>query len=301
MFLVLGLVSLAVGILSLIFMPDTPMQATFLTQAEKTALLHHVSVNKTGISGHKFEWHQVKELFLDPQIWMLAANTAIVSAGTGILNTYGATLIKSFGYDSKEASLLNMPGGAVAMFATLFFAWCVRYHHLQRWAASVIGYVLSLVGACLVAFAPRDNQAAQLGGLWMIAFSLHTVGIKYQWVAANVAGTTKRACATALLSAAFGVGNIISPYAVQPQDAPRFQTGRVVVAASKAAAICILCLLALYYLYSNKRRDRLYGQSRDNSLATAALDVSDQAAPEHTSETWANLTDMERKSFRYVY
>jgi sugar phosphate permease len=299
MYLVLGLISFVVGLWCLFFMPDTPMECKFLTKAEKTAILHHVSVNKTGIVNRKIEWHQLRELAIDPQIWLIAGGTVIISLGSGILGTYASTLIKNFGYTSKQASLLNMPGGAIAIVSTLGFGWIIRHHYLTRWAASIIGYGLALVGAGLVAFAPHHNKAAQLVGIWMVSFSIFTSSIKFSWIAANVAGHTKRSAATALVSGAVSVGNIMAPYAVQPKDAPRYQTGRLVLFGSKATAICILTLLFFYYKFANKQRDRRYGAVRSDSMARG-LGIEEEVTAEEASETWANVTDMEKKTFRYV-
>lgn len=289
MFLVLGLISLVAGVLAFIFMPDTPMSARFLTDLEKKAVLQHVAVNKTGVSSRKIEWYQLKELLLDPQIWLLTVNVIIVSAGTGILSIYGASLIKSFGFTAKEASLLQMPSGVVAVASTLLFAYAVRQHWINRVAASMVGYALSLVGTCMVAFADRRNKGVMLAGIYMIAFSVHTVGIKYQWVAANVAGHTKRAASTAILSGAFGIGNLIAPYAVQQKFAPDFQPARLVLVCSKAIALGIIALLGLFYVFENKRRNHRFGPA------------GEQTPEDVNPDDWANLTDKEKKkSFRYV-
>ncbi|KXT09227.1 hypothetical protein AC579_3507 [Pseudocercospora musae] len=290
MFLVLGLISLVAGALSFIFMPDTPMAARFLTNLEKKALLQHVAVNKTGVSSHNIEWYQLKEVLVDPQVWLLTLNVIIVSAGTGILTIYGATLVKSFGFTSKEAPLLQMPGGVVAVVATLFFAYAVRQHWVNRVTASLIGYALSLVGTCMIAFADKTNKGAMLSGIYMISFSVHTVGIKYQWIAANVGGHTKRAASTAIVSGAFAIGNIVAPYAVQKKFAPDYQPARLVLVASKAVALGIITLLGLYYLFENRRRNKKYGPA------------GEQTPEEVNPDDWANMTDKEKqKSFRYVY
>lgn len=306
MYLVLGIISTIVGVVCLVFMPDTPMGARFLDEAEKTAILHHVAQNKTGIASRHWELGQIKEFFSDPQIWLLALNVTIISCGSGITTTYGTKLIKSFGFTSKESALLSTPSGAVGLTSILFGAYCVRKHWLQRWAVSAIGYSLAFIGACLLAFAPQHNQGAKLMGIYMISFSLSTVAIKYQWVAANVSGHTKRGLSAAMLSGAFSLGQIIAPYAVQQKDAPEYHTGKLVLVATKAAAIVIILILALYYLWENKRRDRLYGPADDSpqNELTHGLekdDGRDNVAPDDSSETWANLTDRQRKSFRYVY
>jgi len=79
MFVTLGCVTIIIGSMTVFYIPDTPMQAKFLSNAEKVALLNHVSINQTGIENHHFKIGQVWELILDPQIWLLMIMIALVS------------------------------------------------------------------------------------------------------------------------------------------------------------------------------------------------------------------------------
>ena len=79
MFVVLGCFTVIVGLAMLLWIPDNPMTAKFLSDSEKAAVLHHVSINQTGIQNHHFKIKQVLELLLDPQIWLLMIMLALVS------------------------------------------------------------------------------------------------------------------------------------------------------------------------------------------------------------------------------
>ena len=79
MFVVVGLVTSLIGAATIFILPDTPMKARFLTEAEKITLLNHVTINKTGIENHHFKWSQLKEAFLDIQLWLMALHTILVS------------------------------------------------------------------------------------------------------------------------------------------------------------------------------------------------------------------------------
>lgn len=54
-FVVIGGITIAVGLAIHLVLLDTPMMAGFLTQKEKVALLKHVSVNQTGIQNTYFK------------------------------------------------------------------------------------------------------------------------------------------------------------------------------------------------------------------------------------------------------
>lgn len=169
MYLTVGLCSGLVGVLTLLSLPDTPMDARFLSRPEKRTILRHVAVNGTGIHNSRFEVSQLKAVFLDPQVWLLFLSVSVTAIGAAILATYGTTMIRGFGYTSKEAALLNMPGGGITFVSVVSFAYLVRYKVLSRWWSVAISLSIALIGTCLVAFISRSNHIGQLIGLWMVS------------------------------------------------------------------------------------------------------------------------------------
>ena len=79
MFIVLGIVTVIIGLATAFFLPDTPMKAKFLSEDEKIILLEHVSVNQTGIDNKHFQWSHIWEGCRDFQIWLLILITILVS------------------------------------------------------------------------------------------------------------------------------------------------------------------------------------------------------------------------------
>ena len=80
MFLVLGFVTMVAGVITAAILPDTPMKARFLSEAEKIALIKHVSVNQTGIQNPKFKLAHVREILFDVQIWLMTFITILVGS-----------------------------------------------------------------------------------------------------------------------------------------------------------------------------------------------------------------------------
>jgi len=79
MFIVLGIVTVIVGLGTAFYLPETPMRAQFISEEEKIMLLKHVSINQTGIENKRFQWSQVWEAVRDIQIWLLVLITILVS------------------------------------------------------------------------------------------------------------------------------------------------------------------------------------------------------------------------------
>jgi MFS family permease len=80
MFIVLGVVTVIIGAATAVVLPDNPMTAGWLEEREKVALLMHVSENRTGVENRHFRISQIKELLLDPQIWLMVFITILVSS-----------------------------------------------------------------------------------------------------------------------------------------------------------------------------------------------------------------------------
>lgn len=81
MFVVLGCITVAIGLCTFFFLPDTPMQAKWLSDNEKVALLKHVSVNQTGIQSRKFRPREILDALLDPQVYLLLLSVVLVRFG----------------------------------------------------------------------------------------------------------------------------------------------------------------------------------------------------------------------------
>jgi len=124
-----------------------------------------------------------------------------------------------------------------------------------------------------------------LAGIYLVNTVTATLPITYHWTAANVAGQTKRSLSAALISGCFSIGNIIGPQTFQAKQAPQYAAAKITVLETLAGGAFMACVLALYYFLINRHRDRVTGLPTNATM----------------EEKWANLTDKENVSFRYVY
>lgn len=93
MFVVLGAVTVLIGICVLVFLPDTPMKARWLSASEKVALLKHVSINQTGIASHKFRPKEILDALTDPQLYLMVLSVVLVSQSTFNIQTYSLVVL----------------------------------------------------------------------------------------------------------------------------------------------------------------------------------------------------------------
>ncbi|KAK4215616.1 major facilitator superfamily domain-containing protein [Rhypophila decipiens] len=288
MFLVLGVVTVVIGVATFLFLPDTPMKAAWLSDEEKIALLRHVSVNQTGISNrNKFRFEEIVEAFLDPQIYLLTLSVILLSVSSGIVTTYSATVIRNLGYDSKQAALMNTPSGAISIIFALIVGFGIRTKS-HRWVWIIVCLLGGVTGGALLSFIPKTNKAGALAGVYLVNSVTATLPVFYQWTASNTGGATKRAFAAALISGSFSIGNIIGPQTFQDRDKPEYHPAKIAVLATQAACIGTTFALFMYYVWQNKSRSR----------AGLAETTEDEFLDRNT---WLDQTDRENKRFKYVY
>ena len=132
-----------------------------------------------------------------------------------------------------------------------------------------------------------NGKAAQLAGIYLVNAITATLIIIYQWTSSNVAGHTKRVIALALISGSFSVGNIIGPQTFQAKDAPKYVPAKITVLATQASGAVLAFVLFLYYVWANKSKN--------------TAPVESQAADNDMEHLYADLTDKQNKTFRYVY
>lgn len=82
-FIIFGSISLAVGIIALLVLPDLPSTAKFLNERERAIAVDRVAANRQGVKNHHFKWYQVKQAALDPKTWLLF----IMAVGAQIPNS----------------------------------------------------------------------------------------------------------------------------------------------------------------------------------------------------------------------
>jgi MFS family permease len=206
---------------------------------------------------------------------------------SGVVTTYSATLIRNLGYTPKQAALMNMPSGVVSIFFTLLVGFGIRYRS-HRWAWTVACICPAVLGGALMSFLTIERRSGVLAGIYLVNAVVAPLAVFYAWTAANVAGATKRAFATAIVSGSFSLGNIIGPQTFQARDAPDYRPAKLAVMGTQAGCALVTCLLAAYYWWANKKRD---AAPKDTEAEESYL----------SPDVWAQMTDRENKTFRYQY
>ncbi|KID84490.1 allantoate permease [Metarhizium guizhouense ARSEF 977] len=312
-FLFCGCITVAFSIVMFLFMPDSPMQAKFLSREDKFIAIERLRMNQMGIGSGVWKWDHVKECLLDPKTWLWFLLMLIISIPSGGISTFGPLIIQSFGFDKFTTILFNIPFGAVQMIATLGGAWLAD--RIKMKSPVLLLLCLPPIAGCAILLAvgrAKSDRAVLLAGYYIISFYPGISPLIYSWSGQNTAGDTKRKVTTGMLFIGASAGNVIGPQLFKPSEKPRYDRGlRTNLALFVVLAVLIVLGMVLIRILNARQaaKRRELGKSenvKDLSMQKGAGQDSEVLNHVEESETvgdkaFDDVTDMKNEDFIYVY
>lgn len=148
LFLLEGIPSLVMGVVTLVFLVDKPSQAHYLTEREKEIVIADLEEDncKAGLRQHGFG-----QAMRNPMVWILALIYFCVVSANPTLGFWGPTIIRSLGVTNNTTiGLLSAVPSIIGVIGTIIVGWHSdrtlerRYHCLIACLVSAMG--LTLIG-----------------------------------------------------------------------------------------------------------------------------------------------------------
>lgn len=271
-FILEGLVPVAVSLVLYFLLPDKPETARFLSPRERQFVVNRISLQSgTGqgavTNADKMGSRHIKAGFSDWRVWV-----AIIPFMACAIGTYGftatvPTVVKNMGYSSANAQLMTIPIYVAALLATVIVAiWSDRTR--QRTPFLMGGFSVAAVGFIGELASPHDR----LPGVAYFFLFLIAIGLYCPFtcivtlVANNLAPSSKRAVGMAVLISIGNLGGICGSNIYFAAEAPSYPTGFGVCLATSVLGIIAAYILRVAYGRENRRRDDLLAQEGEESV-----------------------------------
>ncbi|KAK7056443.1 hypothetical protein VNI00_002998 [Paramarasmius palmivorus] len=98
-YILLGGLAVLVGVCVLIWMPDSPMQARFLTQEERVAAIERIRNDQGGVANKELKREQVWEALTDIRTWLIVLTTLLTIY---LIGTFGSALSCVYAYNASN-------------------------------------------------------------------------------------------------------------------------------------------------------------------------------------------------------
>ncbi|KAG1779774.1 MFS general substrate transporter [Suillus placidus] len=294
-YILLGALAVVVGIVVLIWLPDSPVNASMLTKEERIAALERVRNDQGGTENKKFKKDQVIEALTDPRTWLVVLSTLLTSIPGGALSNFSNIIIKSFGYTSKQTLILATPGGIIGSAMVLFCGWYSDKKG-ERMIPIVFALIPTIVGAAiLIGLNGSKSKGVLLFATYIIGTFSSALSTIYAYNASNTSGHTKKVTINAMTMATFSIGNIIGTEIFQPKDAPAYIPGKTAIMVLLIVQLGVSFLLRWINVRLNKKRK---AQLAEEKARRGWTDDDVQREREH--HAFADLTDRQNIFFIYT-
>ncbi|KAI2626087.1 MFS general substrate transporter [Hypomontagnella submonticulosa] len=317
-FLFCGVLTVLFGIVFIIFMPDSPMEAKYLTEREQLVAVERLRANQMGVASRQWKWDHVKETFTDFKTLLWFILIVAISIASGGISTFGNLILKDFGFTNFNAILFSMPTGAIQIVVIIGSAWVAT--RIGRKGLVITGLAcLPTLGTVLMLTVPRNenNKGVLLLAYYLVQCLGAITPMVYAWSAQNTGGDTKKKTSSAMMFMGMCTGNIIGPFLYNTRDAPLYRPGLIGNLVLFVTVGVLGLLIPMYLMYLNrwhaKKREELGKQANvvDESMVrrkdmqeskAVELEQNEQATRNIEEDNGLNdLPDLRNEDFIYVY
>jgi len=271
-FLLEGLIPVALSLFIWKILPDSPETAKFLTQPERDLLVARLADDSGSGQGRTTNADKIgkEQIMAGLSDWKIWAATVVFWGNT--VGVYGFTatvpsVIKGLGYTSANAQLLTIPIYVFAAILTIIFAWASDLTRMRS-PYIIAGYSIAVCGFIAQLAIPKPRYPGiTYGFLFPVAGGLYCpFTCLVSWIGNSLAPSSKRAVGMALLISVGNMGGIMGSNIYLAREAPKYQTGFSASLAMCCMAILMTLVLRWAYAKENRKRDELIAEHGEEAI-----------------------------------
>ncbi|POS76217.1 allantoate permease [Diaporthe helianthi] len=198
-------------------LPNSPLDAWFLTAEERLVAVERLRAGQTGVRNQNIKGTQINEALSDVKIWLLVVMMAAAYTVNGAVSGFGPLIVSTFGYSSLESILFQFPLGAISAVGITLTGWICSRRNIR--VPLLINCCFPVIAGFMIIWKSKwgHRPAAPVVGYSIIGFFGPVVGLIITLAAGNVAGETKKSFTASAIFVSYCVGNIIGPQMVKSQ------------------------------------------------------------------------------------
>ncbi|KJR87768.1 uncharacterized protein SPSK_07125 [Sporothrix schenckii 1099-18] len=271
LFLIEGLITLAVGVSAFYFMPPSPTQTRGFPRGKKgwfTEREEYIIINRairddpskgTMHNRQAITPRLLLKALSDYHLWPVYMIGLCFQMPMGPPSQYLTLSLKGLGFSTFQTNLLVIPSNVLKMITLLTVTRFAGWSHKLAFNG-IIGQVWAL--PCLVALYATNTTTESR---WIV-FAIVTVLLGYPsnhsvqvgWVSRNANTVRSRTVSTAAYNMTVQACSVIYSNIYRSDDAPRYRRGNRNLIIICISNICLYLLVNFYYKWENNRRDKIW-------------------------------------------
>ncbi|KAF8584897.1 MFS transporter [Ramaria rubella] len=262
LFLIEGAPSCASALFVLLWFPDWPETAHWLSNSERALAISRLSgVASTGDS--KFSKQEVRHTLTDWRLYAHYVAYLCVSVPFSSLSLFSPTIVSGLGYEGLRAQLFTVPPYACAYVVTLLVSFSSD-HFNARSSHSIGSMLIAAIAFLIQGLLPDDSFTARYALLCVASSgSFACIPPLLGWLSSNLHSTGAAGLAIALSVSFGGPGQIIGVWIYKAAEAPGYRTGHLTNFAILLFGAIVVFGLRIMYV---RRNTQLSGDTRKWAL-----------------------------------
>ncbi|KAJ5608036.1 hypothetical protein N7537_004655 [Penicillium hordei] len=293
--IICAVLTFAIFIPLLIFLPNSPLDAKWLSTEEKVHTIQLIRETHAGISNSTFKWRQVRESFTDLKSWLFILHMFFNELPNNTSQQL-PLIIVGFGFTPAESALFNIIKPIWGLILILGSATLLYSTRLGTGYTCAISYIPCFVGGIIELASPWSNKVALVVGTQISTFKpSYLLGLT--WAGTTTTGHTKKLCLMTSCIVAASVANMISPEFWQSKYQPRYVLPWAFMTAFWLISPAMCIIIRFYLQRENRRRERLLAEIDTDSDQDEVIDAGGQIV--HIGDRDHDKTDRENLKFLY--
>lgn len=268
-----GALTLGVFVMFVLLMPMSPgktrpIHGLFDLFNDRDRAIMHTRVvahdrSKVVARAH-ITWNKFVGAITDFRLWLHMILNIVALAPKGGLALYGPSIIKSLGFDTTKANLLNSVSSYMVVVLSFLISWASDRTGLRGpWC--IVAYLWSIVfGAALLGIGAKSDKWLRYAIFTLLgAGNALAQGLNDAWLNVNARTPEKRSIGLAMVVMGSNMGGIAGPSLFQASDAPRYVHGFAAILGLYGASILVTLAIMSVYWHDNRKLTRKQNEGED--------------------------------------
>ncbi|KAI8322394.1 MFS general substrate transporter [Martensiomyces pterosporus] len=257
-YIVLGCITLTLGLLSFFVINDKPESCSFLSPSDKEL----IKEANSHAPPEPVKAKEVARVLRDWQVWVFGITCMLTSCGCSSINVFAPSIINNYGFTpSQSQALLAVPSifGFFAMVGAGYLVRCLKSHYL-----ATVGTMSMVVVGCIILLSTLSVPARMVGLCLMAAGSFANFTILPGHFISNYSHTRAQAnVSSAFVPMIGGLSVFVASNAYTNNQQPRYLIGHAINLTAALLSIITSSILRYSMARRNKRNLLRHGEGGD--------------------------------------
>ncbi|KAF8725101.1 hypothetical protein AX14_008389 [Amanita brunnescens Koide BX004] len=221
LFIIEGIPTIILSILTYFFLPNRPESTTYLTANERKLAIARMNRATSGDVGAVVQKRHVWMALRDWRVWIAGVIYFGLNCALSSISAFLPTIIASFGYSDARAQLFTIPPYAVSAAVLVIFSF-VSDKLQTRGIPISIACTISAIGYLLLLVVHHDEHVQYFAIFCITSGTYTSIGLMIAWFAHNLGSETKKAAGIPTFMAIGQCGSVLGSHIFPKTDAHDF-------------------------------------------------------------------------------